>query len=106
MANQANEIHAFQTGRRYRKEGQRIAWQIFTSETDEDGCIIYVISFADADRNIDGVVRIKVGHSDIPLRNSDILDAYDSGGYGYDDDRDRTSSLYRAALSDAPALAF
>lgn len=88
-------INTFNTGRKYTEIGQRIAWTVIGSSTS-DGIESSDVSFADCDRGIDGVVTIFECDPE-HVRNSDVLRAYDNGGYGWDNARDRVAQLYTAA---------
>ena len=89
------QIHKFNSRRMYTETGQGIAWQII----DTDSITGYRhVSFADASRFVDGVLRIDPnGRGEIT--DNAVLRAYDCGGYGYDTDRDRVAELYLAAGS-------
>lgn len=96
-----NKINTFNTGRKYTLEGQRIAWTEIASkpawhdpdEFEQDDRVV-TVSFADVDRGIDGTVELFT-HNEI--WNSQVLAAYDRGGYGYDSDRERVRTLETAA---------
>jgi hypothetical protein len=82
------KIKVFNTKRKYTPEGQRIAWTVIDERFDA-----VLVSFADVDRSIDGTVWIA---GDEPA-NHEVLNAYDHGGYGWDQDRERVNGLYAAA---------
>jgi hypothetical protein len=91
----------FNTGRGYTAQGQRIAFEVIETYREARGTtkgievtedIASVVSFADVDRGIDGTVTIW----DEP-KPSAVLAAYDRGGYGFDEDRERVKRLYDAA---------
>lgn len=92
-------IKTFNTGRRYTEDGQRIAYTVIDRTPDD---IIpeeswHTVSFADFDRMIDGTVRILEDHNGYPTPRQ-VLQAYDAGGYGYDNDRARVNKLHSAAM--------
>ena len=95
-------INTFNTGRKYTATGQRIAWTIISSVPDDivDWESWFRVSFVDVDRMIDGVVTILADTKSKPT-NADVLAAYDRGGYGYDDDRNRVRRLTNAAWEDS-----
>ena len=68
-------IHAFQTGRFYGQDGQRVAWTV-TYEHDNGWSEVV---FFDCDRYCYGTVVLPKRPADI--RNADILFMYDCGSY-------------------------
>lgn len=68
------KIHTFNTGREYTKHGQRVAWALLLREVGGGN----IVAFVDADRGIDGVVRVD-GHT-LP-DNLDVLNQYDKCAY-------------------------
>lgn len=88
-------IHAFNTGRGYTPQGQRIAWQIIKVAL---GAID--VAFVDADRQIDGVVTLE----GIEPTNARVLAAYDRGGYTPFRYTPRDQGLYDSLLVAANRL--
>lgn len=64
----APKFHAFNTGRLYSREGQRIGWTVLSPGR---------VAMIDIDRHIEYVLALHE-ISDSPLRNSDVLRAYDT----------------------------
>jgi len=92
----------FNTGRQYTADGQIIAWEIIGHQHDEDDDYglfsdLFVVSFVDYSRGIDGTVRVCVLDEDRLPTNAEILRSYDRGDYGYDDDRQRVHKLQQMA---------
>lgn len=94
------KIQAFQTGRTYAREGQRIAYAETTRDADEFLQLATVV-FYDVDRGIDGQLTIAVAAGD-PVTDRDVLNAYDRGGYSYSADRALVQDLKTAARAVAP----
>jgi len=76
------KFHAFNTGRMYcPTNGQRIAYTVIEEDQTDDGSLVYVdrVAFVDVDRHISGVLNVvRVGDK---IRNEDVLESYDAGGY-------------------------
>ena len=66
-------MKAFQTGRYYGQQGQRIAYTVLPNG---------MTAFNDIDRGIDGCFYL----GDTPT-DSEVLNAYDKGGYSHTADR-------------------
>lgn len=84
----APKFHAFNTGRLYSREGQRIGWTVLSPGR---------VAMIDIDRHIEYVLLMPA-----PLRNSDVLNAYDDHDGTmrgvYDEDFQAVKSeLYAAA---------
>jgi hypothetical protein len=67
------QIHEFNTGRRYTKEGQRIRWAII-EEVGDGGPDI--VAFEDLDRGIFGCIPKFLGNDDL-INDAWVLRAYD-----------------------------
>lgn len=91
-------IRAFQTGRTYTKEGQRIAWAVTC--VFDDGWS--EVSFYDLDRFIEG--RSVLPKAPEAVTDADVLFLYDHNAYrGYIENPDLKLALRDAALA-APVL--
>ena len=88
-------IHAFNTGRGYTPQGQRIAWQIVKVAIGEID-----VAFVDADRQIDGVVTLE----GLEPTNQRVLAAYDHGDYKPFRFTPRDAGLYDSLLEAANGL--
>jgi hypothetical protein len=95
------KIHTFNTERQYTPAGQRIAWTIVNSHPAEDPIDLgwHLVSFADVDRHVDGVVFVL---GDDEPTNDEVLKAYDRGDTAYDKDRERVAALYEQARKGEP----
>lgn len=87
---------AWNTGRLYGREGQRIAAMV-----SADG---KQILFADDDRMVDGAFPIARVPQDAYAMRALVMAAYDHNNYGYVS-HEQVRELYRAAREHAPRLA-
>jgi len=93
-------IQAFNTGRTYTREGQRIAYTVVSRDAD-DFLQLATVAFYDVDRMVDGVLTIAVD-PEAAVKDRDVLNAYDRGGYGYIADYALRDQLKTAAAAVAP----
>lgn len=77
-----NQIKAFNTGRPYTKQGQRIAFVEIKREEDF-GMWWAEVAFVDTDRMIDGVYHLAMLNENEPVKASMLLAAYDSTAQRY-----------------------
>lgn len=90
-------IHAFNTGRTYTAQGQRIAYVEISRTTDEVNTAVVEVAFFDADRQVDGVLTLWLFDFEVPSDYA-VLNAYDQGGYRYNHDQAQRDALKAAAL--------
>jgi len=94
------KIHAFNTGRTYTREGQRIAYTETGRDADEF-LQLATVAFYDVDRMVDGLLTVAVD-AGAPVTDRAVLSAYDHGGYGYIADYALRDQLKAAAAAVAP----
>ena len=88
------KVHAFNTGRGYTSNGQRIAWTLLSTGN---------VAMLDIDRGIDYILVFS--SDDAPTRNSEVLHAYDNNRSTkvwneaeYKEARELQSALHAAAM--------
>ena len=77
-----NQIKAFNTGRSYTKQGQRIAFVEIRRE-ESFGVWFAEVAFVDTDRMINGVYHLAMLNESEPVKASMLLAAYDSTAQRY-----------------------
>lgn len=90
-------IHAFQTGRQYTAQGQRIAYVEVGRNTDDFGALVEV-AFYDIDRGIDGRLKVWASTGEV-VTNAAVLQSYDLCAYVWNPDYALKDRLHHAALA-------
>lgn len=91
-------IKAFQSGRQYTSHGQRIAYKMIVEDTSHELVAVSKVAFYDVDRMIGGVLNV-IHTTGRPIRDQDVLESYDAGGYEWLSDKELEVELMRAAAA-------
>lgn len=91
-------IQSFNTGRQYTAQGQRIAFSVIETDTDQSTVAISQVAFVDVDRMITGILNV-FHHRDEQVHQKDVLRSYDAGGYAWLSDQSLKDQLTAAATA-------